>query len=219
MSFRAILFDLDGTLVDVERESIVALGRVLDRHLQIAITEDDRNFVVGRSWRAIYQHLRQHYPALTWTEPELIARAATERELVLAESGLTILPGAEACLERFASFPRGLITGSSRAEVEQVMAHTKWNDMFGIVVAAEDVARSKPSPDGYLKAANALGVAPEMCVVVEDSTPGIAAGLDAGANVVAVRAGNFFGHDQSRAHRVLDSLDELTIDLLSSLVA
>ena len=217
MGFRAILFDLDGTLVDTERESIIALDRVLERNLQISITRQDRDFVVGRSWRAIYQQLRAAHPALTWSEPELIAAVAVEREVVLAESGMTILPGSRACIERFADLGRALVTGSSRAEVQHVMAIADWGRAFEVVVAAEDVAHSKPAPDGYLAAAEALGVPPEACLVVEDSSPGIAAGIAAGATVVAVRAGNFLGHDQSAAHRVIDSLDQLTSDLLTSL--
>jgi sugar-phosphatase len=79
------------------------------------------------------------------------------------------------------------------------------------------VPTSKPAADGYLAAARALDVPPEACVVVEDSAAGIAAGRAAGAHVVAVRAGNFDGQDQSRAHRIIDTLEELTRDFLDEL--
>ena len=77
--------------------------------------------------------------------------------------------------------------------------------------------RSKPAPDGYLAAAAALGVEPTACLVVEDSRAGIAAGVAAGAVVVAVAAGNFARHDQSAAHHLVATLDHLTVDFLRSL--
>jgi mannitol-1-/sugar-/sorbitol-6-phosphatase len=86
-----------------------------------------------------------------------------------------------------------------------------------VVVASEDVARSKPAPDGYLAGAAALRLDPRDCLVVEDSASGIAAGLAAGATVVAVAAGNFARHDQSAAHRLIATLEELTLELLAAL--
>jgi beta-phosphoglucomutase-like phosphatase (HAD superfamily) len=80
-------------------------------------------------------------------------------------------------------------------------------------LCAEDVARSKPAPDGYLAACAGLGVEPSGALVVEDSAAGCAAGRAAGCVVVAVRAGNVSGQDQSAAHHIIDTLDELTIEL------
>jgi HAD superfamily hydrolase (TIGR01509 family) len=136
---------------------------------------------------------------------------------VFAEAGCTILPGARECVARLEHLPRALVTGSSRVEARQALAALGLVDAFPVVVAAEDVARSKPAPDGYLAAARALGVDPETCLVVEDSRAGISAGLAAGCRVVAVRAGNFDGQDQTGAHRILDTLDDLTVAVLQEL--
>src|SRR5262249_57606702 len=97
-----------------------------------------------------------------------------------------------------------------------VMGH---EGAFRVMVAGEDVARSKPAPDGYRAAIAALGLAPGECLVIEDSVAGIAAGRSAGCIVVACRAGNFAGWDQSGAHRVIDTLDELTPALVGELDA
>ena len=88
---------------------------------------------------------------------------------------------------------------------------------FACVVAAEDVARSKPAPDGYLMAMRALGVAPGACLVLEDSAAGIAAGIEAGAKVVGVAVGNFHGQDHSGAHARIATLNDLTAELLATL--
>lgn len=217
MSIRAILFDLDGTLLDSERESAEAMARALRSGLGIEIDQAERDFIVGRSWVAIYDHLCAVHGALAWTPAELIAATAAERVHVFAEIGVTVLPGAHAAVERFRHLPLGVVTGSSRVEAAQAIAALGLDGVFGAVVASEDVPRSKPAPDGYLAAAGSLGIAPTDCLVVEDSQAGIAAGLAAGAVVVAVQAGNFAGHDQSAAHHVLATLDQLTVDFVRSL--
>lgn len=214
MPIRAILFDLDGTLVDTERESAEAMARALRAGLGVEISQEERDFIIGRSWVDIYERLRTAHPNLTWSRDQLIAATASAREAVFAEVGITILPGALEVLTRFGHLPLAIVTGSSRVEAAQALAALGAAEAFRAVFASEDVGRSKPAPDGYLAAAKTLEVAPEHCLVLEDSAAGIAAGRSAGACVLAVRAGNFHGQDQSMAHRVIDTLDDLTPELL-----
>jgi|SRR5580692_10130660 HAD superfamily hydrolase (TIGR01509 family) len=212
---RGILFDLDGTLIDSERETAEAMARALERRAGIAIEQYDRDFIIGRSWVAIYDSLRARYPQLTWSRAETIAYVADARAEVIAEQGLTVLPGVRDVLAWTATLPRALVTGSSRLEVEQVLPHLGVH--FDVIVAAEDVARSKPAPDGYRKAIGALTLSPRECLVIEDSEAGITAGRDAGCIVLAVRAGNFGGWKQDHAHLVVDTLVELTPSLVDRL--
>jgi HAD superfamily hydrolase (TIGR01509 family) len=216
---RGFLFDLDGTLVDSERETAEAMARALERKHGIAIEQYDRDFIIGRSWIAIYDSLKARYPQLTWTRAETIAQTADMREDVIREQGITILPGARDLLRWTRDRPRALVTGSSRLEVLQVLPILGADAVFDIIVAAEDVTRSKPAPDGYLAAITTLGIPAQTCLVVEDSQAGIAAGKAAGCLVVAVRAGNFGGWDQSGAHLVIDTLEELTPSLVDRLSA
>jgi HAD superfamily hydrolase (TIGR01509 family) len=217
MSIRAILFDLDGTLVDSERESAEAIARALRTGLGIEITQDERDFIIGRSWVEIYANLQRGHAGLSWSRDKLIAETARERENVFAEDGLTILPGAIEAVRRFDHMPRALVTGSSRVEARQALEATGLTAAFDAVFVSEDVSSSKPHPEGYLAAAAALELPPGACVVIEDSHAGIRAGIDAGARVIGVRAGNFHGQDQSAAHRIIDTLDELTEQLLVEL--
>jgi len=219
MAIRGFLFDLDGTLVDSERETAEAMARALWRGQGIAIEPYDRDFIIGRSWIAIYESLAARYPQLAWSRQETIAQTAMLRDEVFAELGVTVLPGARAALGWTQGRPRALVTGSSRAEVTQVLPRIGPEAAFPVIVAAEDVTRSKPAPDGYQAAMAALGLGPDECLVIEDSVAGIAAGRSAGCLVVACRAGNFAGWDQSGAHRVIDTLDELTPALVGELDA
>jgi HAD superfamily hydrolase (TIGR01509 family) len=214
---RGFLFDLDGTLIDSERETAEAMARALLKGQGIAIEQYDRDFIIGRSWLAIYDSLVARYPQLTWNREETIAQTAIFRDEVFAEQGITVLPGARDVLVWTKQHPRALVTGSSRVEVTQVLPLVGPMAQFETIVAAEDVTRSKPAPDGYQKALIALGLSAEQCMVIEDSQAGIAAGRTAGCLVLAVRAGNFGGWDQSGAHHVIDTLEQLTPSLVAEL--
>jgi len=214
---RGFLFDLDGTLVDSERETGEAMARALLRGHGIAIEQYDRDFIIGRSWVAIYDSLKARYPQLTWNREETIARTAMLRDEVFAELGVTVLPGAREVLAWTKPHPRALVTGSSRVEATQVLPLIGPEAHFDVIFAAEDVPRSKPHPDGYQAALAALGLPPHECVVIEDSEAGIQAGRSAGCLVVAVRAGNFGGWRQDHAHHVIETLAELTPSLVDQL--
>src|SRR5437870_3587651 len=96
---QAVLFDLDGTLVDSERETAEAMARALARGLGVVVDQDDRDFIIGRSWIAIYDRLVARY-ALGWTRAEVIAATTAAREEVFAEVGITVLPGARDAVAR-----------------------------------------------------------------------------------------------------------------------
>jgi HAD superfamily hydrolase (TIGR01509 family) len=214
---RALLFDLDGTLVDSERQCAEAVARTLAK-LGRRITEDERAFVVGHGWNEIHALLEASAP-LGLTRDELILRAGAERERVVAEEGLLVLAGGVELVRaaHAAGLPVAIVSGSSRHEVADAVRALGIEHEVSFFVGAEDVRRGKPAPDGYLLAAAKLGVEPRDCVVLEDSAAGIAAALAAGMVVVATSAANFAGQAQEAAHRIVASLAEIELHHLSSL--
>jgi HAD superfamily hydrolase (TIGR01509 family) len=213
---RAVLFDLDGTLADTERQNAEAVARVLTRAGR-PLTDEEREFVIGHGWHEIYHHLVGN-GGVTLGYEELMHRAAAERVRIVDEEGLDVLPGAVDTVRRLsARYAAAVVSGSSRAEVEAVLRALGVLDCFPWFLGAEDTARGKPFPDGYLLAASKLGIEPPGCLVIEDSTAGIRAARAAGMRVVGVRAGNFAGQPQDEADVVVDTLAEVDDALLASL--
>jgi beta-phosphoglucomutase-like phosphatase (HAD superfamily) len=202
----AFLFDLDGTLVDSERENVESVVLALRRY-GAEMTDDERGFVVGHSWNEIYAMVARNH-GLTVPMRELIDAAVDEKDAILAKSGHRPLPGAVDLVRRLA-----------RRSKLAVVSGAGVRDLFPVIVAAEDYAHGKPSPEPYLKGLAAVGAAAGRTLAIEDATPGIQAARAAGLRVIGVRAGNFAGYDLSGADAVVDTLVEVTDELCGRLIS
>ena len=204
----AVCFDLDGTLVDSEGEaadSIALALRPLGRELSLA----ERDFVVGHGFGEIYRFIYEH-GGVPWGIKEFEAAVYNARVTLFAQHGPGELPGARRMVRWVASNkPCALVTGSTRPEAELMLKALDLLHCFQVTVCAGEYTHGKPDPEPYLKAATALGVAPPSCLVIEDSSAGIAAARAAGMRCIAVRAGNRYGQDQSAADRIIDTLAAL----------
>ena len=216
----AFLFDMDGTLVDSERANVESVVLAC-RRLGVELSDELRLFIVGHSWNEIYARISATTPIQIGMDA-LIASAVHEKDALLAVTGHRALPGAVATVERLAGrAPLAIASGASRVEVRDAIAGIGVSQYFRAIVAAEDYTHGKPDPEPYLMAMDRLGVRAQArrCIVVEDATPGILAGLAAGARGIAVRAGNFVGYDLSPADIVVDTLDDVTDQLCADLIA
>jgi len=213
----AFLFDLDGTLVDSERENIESVVLAVRRH-GAEMSDEERQVVIGHSWNEIYGMVARNH-ALSVTMPELIAEAVAEKRRLIAVSGHRALPGAVAAVRRFARTSKlAVVTGASTAEARDALAGIGVTDAFAELIAAEDYTQGKPAPEPYALAITRLGVAAARSIAIEDATPGILSARAAGARVIAVRAGNFAGYDLSPADVVVDTLDDITDEVCARLV-
>jgi len=217
MSFRAaILFDLDGTLVDTERDNVESVVLAL-RRWQVELDDVERHFVVGHSWNEIHAMLFRNH-GLQVGMDEVIARAVEEKRQLLAHKGYQPFPGAREVIKRLGQRAAlAVVSGASRVEVQEAIAGLGMLDDFQVLLGAEDYRKGKPDPEPYLTAMQLLAVQPHACIVVEDAEPGILAGKEAGARVIAVRSANFMGYDQSSADVIVDTLEQISDDLLERL--
>jgi len=180
----AVVFDLDGVLLDSEQrwnEAKEALVRE-----------------TGGTWRDEAPHVMMGMSSPEWSaylmndlavplgQPE-INREVVRRMEDGYRAGLPLLPGAgEAVRALAARWPLGLASSSNRELIDLFLELAGFGDAFRVTVSSEEVARGKPSPDVYLEAASRLGADPARCVAIEDSSNGIRAGHAAGMAVIAV---------------------------------
>lgn len=185
-TIRAVIFDCDGTLVDSETSGLDVLhGLACAEGLRITREQADARFRGARmadcvAWIAAQLPDRAHDFDADFTRR---VRAATEARF---RQGLDPLPGARELLARL-TIPFCVATNGPREKVELTLQLTGLRPLFGDrVFSAYEVGHFKPAPGLFLHAAAALGHAPEHCAVVEDSMPGIQAGLAAGMRVFAL---------------------------------
>jgi HAD superfamily hydrolase (TIGR01509 family) len=181
----AVIFDLDGVLVDSEiwwDEIRLGFAR---RHAR-AWTPDDQAAVMGANSAGWARIMRQR---LDLDIPE----AEIEREIVdgvVARYRAEGAPGIEGAVEAVrriaADRPVGVASSAHREVIDAALDATGLADVFGVVVSSDEVDHGKPAPDVYLEAARRLGVDPADCLVVEDSRNGAAAGHAAGMLVVLI---------------------------------
>jgi HAD superfamily hydrolase (TIGR01509 family) len=214
----AVLFDLDGTLVNSEPINVESVVLAVRRHGR-ELGPEERHFVIGHSWNEIHALIAQRC-GLDVSMDTLIAEAVEEKRVLVARAGLPVLPGAVAAVRRLqARAPLAVVSGASRVEVQEAVEGLGVRDAFSFLLGAEDYQRGKPDPEPYLLAIARFGVPAARCVVIEDATPGILAARAAGTRVIAVRAGNYAGYDLSAAHVVVDTLDDVTDQLIGGLLA
>lgn len=207
-SVAAVFFDLDGTLVDSEGEAADAIELAL-RPLGRELSVPERDFVVGHAFGEIYRYIRDN-GGVPWGPKEFEEAVFAARVTLQAKNGPGELPRAREMVRWVAARkPCALVTGSTRPEAELVLSALAITDCFTLTLCAGEYAHGKPNPEPYLRAATLLGVRPADCLVLEDSTAGIAAARTAGMHCIAVRAGNRYAQDQSGANLIVDTLDAL----------
>jgi HAD superfamily hydrolase (TIGR01509 family) len=209
VSLAAVVFDLDGVLVDSEQ--------LWDSARRELVAER------GGSWRDDATRTMMGMSSLEWSrymhdelhvdlEPEEISAAVVERLEGLYREQLPLLPGAREAVKRLAqNWPLGLASSANRKIIDVLLELAELGEYFAATVSSEEVPRGKPAPDVYLEAARRLGVPATQCAAVEDSSNGLRAAAAAGMIVIALPNPAFppDGDALSLAASVLASLDEL----------
>lgn len=217
MVIEAVIFDMDGLLVDSEPVWDAARQAMADEAGK-AWTSDDHKAVMGVSTREWADYMIDRLELAL--SPQEVIDQVIARMVEMYQAGVPYLPGAVEAVDLAAGhYPLGLASGSHPTLIEAVTADAALRARFRVVVAADEVGVGKPAPDVYLAAADRLGVPAAACVCVEDSGNGILAGVRAGMKVVAVPDSRFPpGADVlDQAHVVLRSLSELSLELLRGL--
>lgn len=184
-----VCFDFNGVIVDDERHHAAALIATLE---EVGLALDEATYYrdyLGYDDRGCFRHA--YATAGRTLEAPLLASlidAKGERYRECITRDLTMVPGAAAFVRALADTGTQLVIVSAarRWEIEHVLAEAGLRDCFRGIVAAEDVTRTKPDPEGYRAGLGLLGLPADRVVVVEDSLPGLAAARGAGMRVAMV---------------------------------
>jgi len=215
---KAIIFDCDGVIADTEPIHMAAFGRVLAEE-RITLTEEDyfAHYLALDDRGCFTEALARAGRSLTQQQlSELIRRKAEYVEPAM-QADLRILPGAAEFIHRASEvYPLAVASGALRAEIDLVLKYGDLRDHFRVIVSAEDVARSKPHPDPFLKARQLLNaitghhIEAAECLVIEDSIHGIRAAHQAAMRCLAV-SNSYPREKLAEADHIVDSLAGLSL--------
>lgn len=213
----AVIFDMDGVLVDSEpihKEADVETFRTAGLDVPVRALQEYAGVGGDRFFSEVLARFggRGDPAALRAVKNRILAGRL--------RSACPPVPGSRALLDRVASlgWRCALASSSDPQIVGLVLAALGIRERFDAVVTGADVARGKPAPDIFLHAARLVGLPPARCVVVEDSAAGTRAARAAGMGCVGLRNPLSGAQDLSAAHRVVESLDAVTAELLVSLL-
>ena len=210
----AVVFDMDGVLVDSEALWNAARQQVALEHGG-RWSERAQRDMMGMSSHEWARYM--HEDLGVRLEPERISEEVVARMERLYRERLPLIDGAREAVERLAArWPLGLASSSNRELIDLVLDLLDVKHHFKATVSSEEVARGKPAPDVYLEAARRLGVNPTRPAAIEDSENGIRAARTAGMRVIAIPNPHFPPAEDAltRADVILRSLEELSPEVV-----
>jgi HAD superfamily hydrolase (TIGR01509 family) len=207
----AIVFDCDGVLANSEDLAWEAWRRALRGH-GIEITEGDIRELTGKSQPEAYATFAARAPLPPY--PDLL-ETIFEVLFPLFDRHLEAFPDAVTTVRELRNDGARLAVASSslRIRLDRTLAAIGLHDAFEVSVAGNEVARGKPAPDLFQRAADELGVAPTACVAVEDSPVGVTSAKGAGMRVIAVLRTQY---EESELHEADAIVDRLSVEAIRS---
>jgi HAD superfamily hydrolase (TIGR01509 family) len=210
-----VIFDLDGVLIDSEGLYYRAYSEVLKPYGVTVSREEYEDHWIAQGNGPEYIVAKHSLPIA----PDEMRQLRSPIYLRLLETEVTLMPYVKEALTRL--YPHCALTvatNSNREHLDAILRKFGLDGFFPLTVARQDYQQAKPHPDAFLTAAQQLGLAPTQCVVIEDTYKGILAATSAGMACIAVPNDYTRRNDFSRASLILPNLNELTMEVIGSLL-
>lgn len=213
----AIIFDMDGVLVDSEYTYFQSKSQILSEAGHEV--EDSYHFqFMGTTSDYMWEKMKQEF-SLPLSVAEYIQQMTALRQAMIKRDGIRVIPHVQEFVKGLsqAGLKLAVASSSSLAEIKVNLAEIGLSEYFSEVVSTEEVEHSKPAPDVYLAAAERIGIMPENCLGIEDTKNGTGAVRNAGMVCVGFANPAFPKHDLAFADRVVSSFSELDADSLTKI--
>ena len=216
---KAIIFDLDGTIVDTEILWAEAISKYLSDQGCNCSNEYVLEIVFGRSWTDIYNNIITHFPVIAdISSKDMALILNVYHQQLCATSGDVVIESSVNLLKELSkSYPVIVVSGSTRKNILESLETAKVDDKVKFILGAEDYSPGKPDPAGFLMGAEMLSVEPEECLVFEDSSAGVTAAKSAGMHCVALSREGAHKQDVSHADLILADLADFDINAFNIL--
>ena len=214
VTIKACIFDLDGVIVDTARHHFAAWRSLADE-LVISFTEEDNERLKGVSRVDGLDYILQKGNLIldSATKLQLMEKKNTLYLEMAAETASTdVLPGVISLMDEMAASGIKIGLGSSSKNARSILDKLQLTSRFSTIVDGNNITLSKPDPEVFLKAAAAMNVAPEDCLVIEDAQSGVEAAITGGFYAIGV------GKDLELAHVQLESLEGQTMERILNLL-
>lgn len=216
---KAVLFDMDGVIVDTEPLHHKAY-KIMFKEIGIDVSNEMYHSFTGQSTKEICDFLCEHYDLSHASETLVQIKRANFSRLFFEDDRLELLEGVENLIKNYHENGLTLVVASSASmfTINNVMKRFGLNSYFKDKLSGADLKASKPHPEIFIKAANTAGCDPSECIVIEDSTNGISAAKDANIYCIAYQSEHSKDQDYSRADLLISDYRTIEFDKIKNIL-
>ncbi len=214
---KAVIFDMDGVLIDSEPFHLVVNEKIF-ANLGINLSEDEYHSFIGTTHKDMWSTIKKRYN-LPQPVPELANMQVSGNINYIKTEKIEAIEGVTDLLSKIKkeNIKTGIASSSPTEVIELVIKKLGISNYFSAIVGGEEIKNGKPSPDIFLKAAKHLNAKPSDCIVIEDSKNGVLAAKAAGMKCIGFKNPNSGNQDLGKADLIVDNYDSLNINILKNL--
>jgi HAD superfamily hydrolase (TIGR01509 family) len=216
---RCVIFDMDGVIIDSEPIHITCEKKIF-QILEISITDKEHHSLIGTTDSAMWTHLKNKFKLKKSVNELVNLKQALYFEYIKNKANLRPIPYIPELIGflNMKGFLLALASSSPHAHIDFIMNEFNLRNYFSVVVSGDDTKNGKPNPEIFLKVSELAGVAPQCCVVIEDSNNGVLAAKNAKMKCIGYKNPNSGNQDLSNADFVTDVLNKHTVEIVENLV-